>query len=1343
MEPEQRGGDPFPSGSPSQDKCEGSGGLRPGGAHWASDHARDLFPLPHLPVPGRKLGVSRQVQRRANRIRKVIGNVNEAVDSLNWMAGRGDDVTFSEPSGMQADVLARLEGLAFDQQPKNALSSTEEALRALLRGGSPYDWRPSSETLASYQAELVSIPDDVRDCPLLSQVLPHDDIRYLEEKSELMLRTAGDPACAKDITPYWDPKLRYNRKAYNHLVRRLHDIGYFNYTTKPKCFVGIFFVWKSSRTRLRLITDARLPNSWFLPAPGVTLMTSESFGRFEVEFECEVHEDLVAQDAMQVVLGLSDVKDCFHRLRVPLWVSRYFAWQAVPAKTVGLENSYVDEVFVGPLDAVYPCAGSLCQGWSWSLYFAQRANEQLALSIPLLREASLAHDRGPPVVIRVGGSTEPRQYVYVYVDNLGALGTDRVAVERSMAMWEAKFGELGLELHASEVSTGEVEALGCVVDCSKRRSRITLTRLWKIRQALSGLLRRGRCTGRALEVIIGHLTFVGLMNRHSLSTMHTVYRFIQANYSTVAKLWDSVVSELRCFKGLLILLCQDWDRPWNPVVSSSDSSLSGYGVCHATWPVNIVSKVGRLRERHRFRRTGAHSARESALLSAGLFRDKAGEWQATAMQCHDDLNEAGWAIDGSFEEVPAKWLRRPLWTPKMWGRWIHPEPILILEARTVLKSLKRLAMTRYGHDCRQLFLCDSMPAVLSFERGRSKNYKLLRVLREFGAYCLARNIFVAIRWIPSELNISDEPSHIFDDERSKLLVDLLVDDFVSHGTHEKEDPRPRASGTTWARDGNQAETIEDTSAAFRQVGSGAAAGSQSARAGLRSGHGEEDGQKEGGGSDTAVYGRRAGEASSLEEKEDRRLRQRERQHLVRVQARVARKKGADGAGTAEASTAAFGHSADGRRDKYPGTPCGDHCCAPALPKKLDGIGRFCSPSRASFQDGCRGRLRTCEDVHTEVLGGRRKPHRGLHPRCLHRPRAGVWEARKQKNPEGMEMPKGVEKAVPISLEASLPPCSVVWDQLAYGGAWPPGYGRFQPPPGLELPPTWSAAQASADGAGSPYCSHHWALVAGDEPVGGRRHLKDRDEGRFNPLGLQLDGLPGADSGVHEQGTRDGESLELRLRRVPIRLSLLLPGFERAAGAVSGPTLRSQHRSGLEQQVPRGGQKTRRLGRKAKHGSLREVGAARCHLAQAVVRDSTVLHAGGEVSRGDHARPRISGHNRSWEERRGSYVADFFAGGGGVARAVRGRGFATREWELKHGAHCDLTHPTVLFKVKQDIARKHVISPCSPRLTRPFRLLKTELLLGAPKNTRSGYLVYQVKMRKKSELQMSASILHSR
>ena len=85
---------------------------------------------------------------------------------------------FAQP--MQAQVMASVEGLVHDQKPSGAVITPEEGLSVLLRGGSPYDWRPSNETVASFQP-------NVGNCPMLSEVLPQDDCRYLEEQSELML----------------------------------------------------------------------------------------------------------------------------------------------------------------------------------------------------------------------------------------------------------------------------------------------------------------------------------------------------------------------------------------------------------------------------------------------------------------------------------------------------------------------------------------------------------------------------------------------------------------------------------------------------------------------------------------------------------------------------------------------------------------------------------------------------------------------------------------------------------------------------------------------------------------------------------------------------------------------------------------------------------------------------------------------------------------------------------------------------------------------------------------------------------------------------------------------------
>lgn len=88
----------------------------------------------------------------------------------------------------------------------------------------PYDMGPINDALASYQAELVSLPQDCHECPQLAHVLPADDRRFLEENSELMLKPAnlGDN---EEVVPYWDPKLKHNRKAYNGLVQRLQRLG--------------------------------------------------------------------------------------------------------------------------------------------------------------------------------------------------------------------------------------------------------------------------------------------------------------------------------------------------------------------------------------------------------------------------------------------------------------------------------------------------------------------------------------------------------------------------------------------------------------------------------------------------------------------------------------------------------------------------------------------------------------------------------------------------------------------------------------------------------------------------------------------------------------------------------------------------------------------------------------------------------------------------------------------------------------------------------------------------------------------------------------------------------------
>ena len=88
-----------------------------------------------------------------------------------------------------------------------------------------------------------------------------------------------------------------------------------------------------------------------------------------------------------------------------------------------------------------------------------------------------------------------------------------------------------------------------------------------------------------------------------------------------------------------------------------------------------------------------------------------------------------------------------------------------------------------------------------------------------------------------------------------------------------------------------------------------------------------------------------------------------------------------------------------------------------------------------------------------------------------------------------------------------------------------------------------------------------------------------------------------------------------------------------------------------------------------------------------------------TSRRSSYRPPLSRHYSSWMRKKGRYVADYFAGHGGVARSVQKLGLATRASDLRHGVNHDLTCPKVLYKIREDIFGAHVISsmlapPCA-------------------------------------------------
>ena len=154
-----------------------------------------------------------------------------------------------------------------------------------------------------------------------------------------------------------------------------------------------------------------------------------------------------------------------------------------------------------------------------------------------------------------------------------------------------------------------------------------------------------------------------------------------------------------------------------------------------------------------------------------------------------------WELDPKFPEIPSGLLHRSLWTDKLCGKWMFREDILVLEARALVKVVQRMARTRFGRNIRQLVLVDNMSVCLAFDRSRCRSVGLLIQIRRCVAFCLARGIKVAVRWIPSELNNADRPSRKFDPE-TELKPDLteMIEPYAPRAQAAPVDDAPLVDG---------------------------------------------------------------------------------------------------------------------------------------------------------------------------------------------------------------------------------------------------------------------------------------------------------------------------------------------------------------------------------------------------------------------------------------------------------------------------------------------------------------------------------------------------------------------
>ena len=105
-----------------------------------------------------------------------------------------------------------------------------------------------------------------------------------------------------------------------------------------------------------------------------------------------------------------------------------------------------------------------------------------------------------------------------YVDNFLALSQRPEPARRAAEAVRAAFDAAALPHHGVEESRGG-EALGWEFGSSAPVVGTTPRAIWRLRAAISEILRRGACSGDVLRVLVGHFTMRALIRREMLSAL--------------------------------------------------------------------------------------------------------------------------------------------------------------------------------------------------------------------------------------------------------------------------------------------------------------------------------------------------------------------------------------------------------------------------------------------------------------------------------------------------------------------------------------------------------------------------------------------------------------------------------------------------------------------------------------------------------------------------------------------------------------------------------------------------------------------------------------------------------
>ena len=705
------------AGCPDADTNESPGRAPP----QSTDRVRGVFPLPYLPAeratPGAPLRAGAR-RRYVGRCRAV-SKTNLVVGLLNLLFGGRDCMAAAletRTGAAQLAALSRVQRSAQGWDFSADVSAAEELAGQPLVG---YALDQELHAAVDTVPDLVKLPTCVGSTQLLDWLPPELAEKYADEARVVRGGIHDEAAAALRHRAFMSPSLRAD-EAFYALVKRLYDSGMLVELDAVRERIGLFTVARPDGLQ-RLVVDPRPSNAAWGDPPPVRLTAGPLLAR-------QLQRGRAATDSPTSGYGSaklmkSDLSDFYYNLRIPLWMSRWFALPAVPGWLVGKpEQAWVDVGF-----------GVLPMGSSHAVVLAQEAH------LELLRRAGLPFERrlvdGEPLLT-------PGPFFVVQIDDL-VVGAPEVGDRELAAAWLRvaldAYAAAGLPVAAHKVEQDAHKALGMELATSRCTVGAPAAKRARVTGALLAVAQWSAAPSRLLESIVGHCTFAFLFRRTALAAFGAVFGHISAGENAGRPLEPRALSarcrwELITAAALLAFATVDLAAPVATTVLASDASPWGYGVCRAEAPAALVSEALRFAELR-----GEHVALDGSRARRPAQDDRVAAHRPLA---------PGWA--------------HVEWSTCFAHAWRSGGMVQAVGELHAAELACEYAARRVDlHGSLLLELLDARAALGSLAKGRSSAWPFLRILRRVTALSIATGLEFCPRWISSEEQPADAASRWF------------------------------------------------------------------------------------------------------------------------------------------------------------------------------------------------------------------------------------------------------------------------------------------------------------------------------------------------------------------------------------------------------------------------------------------------------------------------------------------------------------------------------------------------------------------------------------------------------